>query len=198
MLQHRRRTEDLQDYQSKNYKVRGTLCRAQRFLRDPSLRKTTETFLLNWRFPKLQWPPWLRNGRNSTQQELYQELVVWAHQAIKGKRTWWSFWMNFRDTDWRWDKIIGWQLEPLVITNLGCTADLLRYKLAEGLCLRRKILWSDESKQELFGHDPKILNLKETRRPHSEAQWWHHAVGVFVNQHWRTVRMRGKFNRENT
>ena len=49
----------------------------------------------------------------------------------------------------------------------------------------RKVLWSDETKIELFGHQRKryvcrkpITSPKE-HHPHSETWWWqHHAVGM--------------------
>ena len=58
--------------------------------------------------------------------------------------------------------------------------------------MRGKILWSDETKIELFGQVPR---LEETsHHPYGEA-WWgqHHAVGMFFSgRDWETNQDRGK------
>ena len=59
--------------------------------------------------------------------------------------------------------------------------------------MRNKILWSGETKIELFG-----LNAKETwHHPYSEAWWWqHHVVGMFFSvRDWETRQERGKDER---
>jgi hypothetical protein len=49
--------------------------------------------------------------------------------------------------------------------------------------MRNKILWSDETKIELFGLICQASLPEETcHHPYSEAWWWqHHAVGIFVS-----------------
>ena len=52
--------------------------------------------------------------------------------------------------------------------------------------MRNKILWSDETKIELFGQ---ASRLEETwDHPYGEAWWWqHHAVGMFFSgRDWET------------
>ena len=59
--------------------------------------------------------------------------------------------------------------------------------------MRNKILWSDETKIELFASSP-----EETwQHPYGEA-WWcqHHAVGMFFSSRdWETSQDRGKDER---
>ena len=59
--------------------------------------------------------------------------------------------------------------------------------------MRNKILWSDETKIELFGLIAKSgRNL--ANHPYGEAWWWqHHAVGMFFScRDWETSQDRGK------
>ena len=73
-----------------------------------------------------------------------------------------------------------------------------------------KVLWSDETKIELFGHQGKRyvwhkhLSSPREHNPHSEAcRWQHHAVGMFfigrdweTGQNWKMALNTGKFLRE--
>ena len=71
--------------------------------------------------------------------------------------------------------------------------------------LRNKILWSDETKIELFGLNAKrhIWRKPGTAHhlvntiPYSEARWWqHHDVGMFFcGSDWETSQGRGKDER---
>ena len=47
--------------------------------------------------------------------------------------------------------------------------------------MKNKILWSDDTKIELFGLN--VKRLEETwHHPYGEAWWWqHHAVGMFFS-----------------
>ena len=59
--------------------------------------------------------------------------------------------------------------------------------------MRNKILWSDETKIELF--DLNTKRLEETwHHPYGDAWWWqHHAVGMFFRgREWETSQDRGK------
>ena len=59
--------------------------------------------------------------------------------------------------------------------------------------MRNKILWSDETKIELFGLNTK--RLEETwHQPYDEAQWWqHHDMGMFFScRDWETSQDLGK------
>jgi hypothetical protein len=49
--------------------------------------------------------------------------------------------------------------------------------------MRNKILWSDDTKIELFGLNDKRYSLEDTwHHPYGEAWWWqHHAAGIFFN-----------------
>ena len=51
----------------------------------------------------------------------------------------------------------------------------------------KKVLWSDETNIELFGHQRKRYVWRKSNTSHqpentiSEAWWWqHHAVGMFI------------------
>ena len=58
--------------------------------------------------------------------------------------------------------------------------------------MRNKILWSDETKIQLFGL---VSRLEETwHHPYGEAWWWqYHAVGMFFSgRAWGTSQDRGK------
>ena len=62
--------------------------------------------------------------------------------------------------------------------------------------MRNKILWSDETKIELFGLNDS--HLEETwHHPYGEAWWWQHpAVGMFLSSRdWETSQDRGKDER---
>jgi hypothetical protein len=60
----------------------------------------------------------------------------------------------------------------------------------------KKVLWSDETKMLLFGHQgkcyvwhkPNTSHHPENTHPHSEAWWWqHHSVGMFfTGMDWET------------
>ena len=55
--------------------------------------------------------------------------------------------------------------------------------------MRNKILWSDETKIELFGLNAKRhVWSKPGKIPYGEAWWWqHHAVGMFFSgRDWET------------
>ena len=60
--------------------------------------------------------------------------------------------------------------------------------------MRNKMIWSDETKIELFG-----LNNKPHvwHHPYGEAWWWqHHTVGMFFScRDWETSQDRGKDER---
>ena len=61
--------------------------------------------------------------------------------------------------------------------------------------MRNKILWSDETKIELFGMYARASHLEETWHHHyGEAWWWqHHAVWMFFSgRDWETSQDRGK------
>ena len=64
--------------------------------------------------------------------------------------------------------------------------------------MKNKIIWSDETKIELFGLNAKVSCLEETwHNPYGEAWWWqHHAVGIFFSgRNWETSQDRGKDER---
>ena len=61
--------------------------------------------------------------------------------------------------------------------------------------MRNKILWSDETKIELFGLNAKRhIWTKPGTSPTGQARWWHHhAVGMFFSgKDWETSQDRGK------
>ena len=64
--------------------------------------------------------------------------------------------------------------------------------------MRNNILWSVETKIELFGLIAKVSRLEETwHHPYGEA-WWrqHHAVGMFFSgRDWETSQDRGNDER---
>ena len=61
--------------------------------------------------------------------------------------------------------------------------------------MRNKILWSDETKIELFGlKRDQVSRLEVTwHHPYGEAWWWqHHAVGMFfIGRDWETSQDQG-------
>jgi hypothetical protein len=67
--------------------------------------------------------------------------------------------------------------------------EFARKHLRDSQTMRNKILWSDETKIELFGLNFQASRLEETcYHPYSEAWWWqHHAVGMFFSgKNWET------------
>ena len=70
--------------------------------------------------------------------------------------------------------------------------------LMDSQTMRHKILWSDETKIELFGLNAKRHVWRKTwHHPNSEAWWWqHHAVGMFFSgRDWEISQDRGKDER---
>ena len=64
--------------------------------------------------------------------------------------------------------------------------------------MRNKILWSDETKIELFCLNARRHILEETwYSPYGEAWWWqHHAVGMFFSgRDWETCQDQRKDER---
>ena len=64
--------------------------------------------------------------------------------------------------------------------------------------MRNKILWSDETKIELFARIAKCHIWEETwHHPYGEVRWWqHHAVGIFFSSRdWKTSQDRGNDER---
>ena len=64
--------------------------------------------------------------------------------------------------------------------------------------MRNQILWSDETKIDLFGLNDQLSRLEETwHLPYGEFRWWqHHAVGMsFSGRDWETSQDRGKDER---
>ena len=59
-------------HQKSNYEVEGTDFRVQRH--DCVEAQATKTFLLHWKFPRAQWPPYFFNERNLEQPGLFLEL----------------------------------------------------------------------------------------------------------------------------
>ncbi len=71
----------------------------------------------------------------------------------------------------------------------------MKARMEDSKMVTNKILWSDETKIELFGLNSKRYAVEKTRHcsspvqysPNSEAWWWqHHAVGVFFSCRDRT------------
>ena len=61
--------------------------------------------------------------------------------------------------------------------------------------MRNKILWSDETKIEIFGLNAKChVRRKPGIIPNGKAWWWqHYAVGIlFSGRDWETSQDRGK------
>ena len=65
--------------------------------------------------------------------------------------------------------------------------EFVKRHLKDSQTMRNKILWSDETKIELFGLNAKRLE-EIWHHPCGEAWWWqHHAVGMFFNgRDWET------------
>jgi hypothetical protein len=64
--------------------------------------------------------------------------------------------------------------------------------------MRNKVLWSDETKIEIFGLNAKLHILRQPGTiPYGEAWWWqHHAVVMFFSgRDWKTSQDQGKDER---
>ena len=59
--------------------------------------------------------------------------------------------------------------------------------LKDSQTMRNKILWSDETKMELFGLNAKRL-VETWHHPYGEAWWWQHHAGCmfFRGRDWET------------
>ncbi len=125
-----------------------------------------------------------------------------------------SLWLSSRDAFGRWEKVGRKSTITAASTQLGLYVRVARRKpllsarhmkarmefakkTPEGLQDGdNKILWSDETKIELFGlnskryvwRKPGTAHHLSQYSPNSEAWWWqHHAVGVFFSCRDRTT-----------
>ncbi len=80
--------------------------------------------------------------------------------------------------------------------HMKARMEFAKKHLKDSKMVTNKILWSDETKIELFGLNSKRYVWRKTRHcsspvqysPNSEAWWWqHHAVGVFFSCRDRTT-----------
>ncbi|XP_073323188.1 uncharacterized protein [Pagrus major] len=71
--------------------------------------------------------------------------------------------------------------------HMTARLEFAKRHLKDSQTMRNKILWSDETKIELFANQAPY-------HPYSEAWWWqHHAVGMFFSgRNWETSQDRGK------
>ena len=120
------------------------------------------TFQQYWWSPRTQLPPSFLHGRSLYPPRLFLELATRPYWAIGGEgprsgrwpRTWWSLWKCSRVPLWRWENL----QEALHKSGLYCRVARQRQLLSKRhmtACLRNNILWSDETKIELFGLNAK-------------------------------------------
>jgi hypothetical protein len=117
--------------------------------------------------PRAQWPPFL-NGKSLEPPRLL-ELAARSNWAIgegpwsgRWPRTRWSLWQSSRVPLWRWE--IGesglygrmTRRKPLLSKKAhGSTLGVCQKASKDSQTMRNKILWSDETKIELFGLNAK-------------------------------------------
>ncbi|KAI3351324.1 hypothetical protein L3Q82_005868 [Scortum barcoo] len=86
--------------------------------------------------------------------------------------------------------------------HMAARLEFAKMHLKDSQTMRNKILWSDETKIELFGvnarrhvwRKPGTAHHQANTILYSEAWWWqHHAVGMFFSgRNWETSQDRGK------
>ena len=79
--------------------------------------------------------------------------------------------------------------------HMTARLEFAKRHLKDSQTMRNKILWSDETKIELFSLNAKC---QETwHHPYGEARWWqHHAAGMFFSgRDWKSSQGRGKDER---
>ena len=96
--------------------------------------KGTIKCLQHWRSPRTQWPPYFLHGWSLDPPRLFLELAAWPNWAIGGEGPW-SIWQSSRVPLWRWENLPEGQPSLQHYTNQA---------------MRNKILWSYETKIELF------------------------------------------------
>ena len=84
-------------------------------------------------------------------------------------------------------------LFPLIILEMFLQLDwsalgVFQKAPKDSQTMRNQILWSDETKIELFGLNAQMPSVTSGVPPYGEAWWWqHHAVGVFFSRRdWET------------
>ena len=161
--------------------------------------KGTKKQLRHWRSRRTQWPPSLFNGRSLEPPRLFLELAARPNWAIRGEGPWsgtsprtrWSLWQSSRclcgdgrtfQKDNHLCSTPPIRRKPLLSKRLMTACfEIAKRHPKDSQTTRNKILWSDETKIELF-----VLNAKHhisiVHHLYGEAGWWrHHAVGMFFS-----------------
>ncbi len=129
------------------------------------------------------------------------------------KRTQRSLWLSSRDAFGRWEKVVESQPSLQPSTSRGFMAEwpdtwkacmeLLKKHLKDSKMVTNKILWSDETKIELFGLNSKRYVWRKPGTAHhlsntvpSWSMWWQHMLwGCFsAAGTGRLVALEGKMN----
>ena len=148
-----------------------------------------------------------------------EEEEVWNHRLFprtgcqiggqgpgsgRWPRTRWSLWQSSRVPLWRWDNHLcstppnQASMKPLFSKrHMTAHLEFAKRHLKDSQTIKNKILWSDETKIELFGLNAKHHIWRKPATMHyGEAWWWqHHDVGCFSGAGTGSlIRIEGKMN----